>query len=114
MRDWKSWKESVQAMPDAERSGMFVHVDTMIELVDVIADMAQALVCVAKDGDLCEYCAHKPGFAKCESADLLCYDCKQDCVCRDCHDFAKFLWYKPEPAPQITVEDEAPADPAGV
>lgn len=114
MKDWKSWKESVQAMSDAARAGMFVHVDTLIELVDTMRDMVRALVHVAKTGDLCEYCANKPDFEKCADNDMLCYDCKRACVCKDCHDFAGFVWAgsKPEPVPEVTVSDEAPADPA--
>ena len=112
MRDWKSWMESVQAMSDADRSGMFVHVDTLIELVDDLAEMTQALLRVARTGDICEFCANRPDANRCLINDMMCPDCPRDCVCKGCDGFGGFQWRKSEPSPEVTVEDEAPADPA--
>lgn len=112
MRDWKSWKESVRAMSDDDRAGMFVHVDTLIELVDDLAKMTQALLRVARTGDICEFCANRPDANRCLINDLTCPGCPRDCVCKGCDGFDGFLWRKSEPAPEVSVEDEAPADPA--
>ena len=114
MRDWNAYAEHFREPTGTDACSVFVGADIMLELLEEREEILWAMVDVAKNGDLCEYCARKPDFAKCESSDLLCYDCKHTCVCKDCHDFAGFVWAgsRPEPAPEITVEDETPADPA--
>lgn len=115
MRDWIAYADHLISLREQDPAGVFVGADVVLELIEERMEMLRAMVDVAKTCDICEYCAHKPDFAKCESNDLLCYDCKHTCVCKDCHDFVGFVWAgsRPEPAPEVTVSDEAPADPAG-
>lgn len=116
MRDWIAYADHLCALAEQDPSGVFVGADVVLELIEDRMEMLRAMIRIGAGGDICEYCEHVRHAEDCPNYDCICDHCHYTCECRDCTDCSGFVWQersKPDPAPEITVEDEAPADPAG-
>lgn len=113
MRDWIAYADHLRALAEQDPSGVFVGADVVLELIEERREILRAMVNLSAGGEICEYCEHVRYAENCVEYDCDCEHCHHTCECRDCTFGSGFVWAgsKPEPAPEVTVSDEAPADP---
>ena len=115
MRDWIAYADHLRALAEQDPSGVFVGADVVLELIEDRMEMLRAMIRIGTGGEICAYCEHVRYAENCVECECDCEHCHHTCECRSCTNGSGFVWAgsKPEPAPEVTVSDEAPADPAG-
>lgn len=115
MRDWNAYAEHFRELTGTDACGVFVGADIMLELLEEREEILRAMVQISAGNEICEYCEHVRYAENCVEYECDCEHCHYTCECRSCTNGSGFIWAgrKSEPAPEVTVEDEAPADPAG-
>lgn len=114
MRDWNAYADHLRSLREQDPAGVFVGADVVLELIEDRMEMLRAMIRLGTCGNICEYCAKYRYAENCVEYECDCEHCHYTCECRSCTNGSGFVWAgsKPEPAPEITVEDEAPSDPA--
>lgn len=114
MRDWNAYADHLRAMREQDPAGVFVSADVMLELLEEREEILRAMVQISAGNEICEYCEHVRYATNCVEYDCDCEHCHHTCECRNCTFGSDFVWAgsRPEPAPAVSVEDEASADPA--
>ena len=115
MRDWNAYADHLRSLREQDPSGVFVGADVVLELIEERCEILRAMVNLSAGGEICEYCTKRRYAEDCFKYECVCEYCHYTCECRNCTNGSGFIWAgrKSEPAPVVTVEDEAPADPAG-
>ncbi len=113
MRDWKTYADHLRALTEQDPAGVFIGADVVLELIDERTEMLRAIIRLGTGGEICEYCAKHRYTERCVEYDCDCEHCHYTCECRSCTNGSGFVWAgsKSEPAPEVTVTDESPADP---
>ena len=112
MRDWNAYADHLRALAEQDPSGVFVGADVVLELIEERREILRAMVEISAGNEICAYCEHVRYAENCVEYECDCEHCHYTCECRSCTNGSGFIWSgrKSEPAPEITVSDEAPTD----